>query len=107
MSIDYAAACQTAASRQGLDPLTDALKVAGIRYDVEQTGGFCMVVTVRNESGVVAAICDGEDTPEPSRPVWLTCFYPGDTWTGGGEPEDERTTGVYAAIRRLVEHAAA
>jgi hypothetical protein len=48
--VSYDRACRRAATQQGLDPLTVAatarkleLTGAGVKYDVEQTGGFTMV----------------------------------------------------------------
>ena len=42
----YADACDAAATQQGLDPITDVLRGAGIPHTVDQTGGFCMCVNV-------------------------------------------------------------
>ena len=42
----YAEGCAHAATAQGLDPITEALRAAGIPHRVDQTGGFCMVVRV-------------------------------------------------------------
>ena len=44
--MDYGAACDFHATAQGLDPITEALRAAGIPYAVDQTGGFCMLVRV-------------------------------------------------------------
>lgn len=41
--MDYDETCKAAATRQGLDPITERLKTERIDYTVEQTGGFCMV----------------------------------------------------------------
>ena len=76
--LNYSAACQLAAERQGLVPVMEALDGAGIAYDLLQTGGFCMVVEVRrdnagrerlwatNEQGniLVASYLDDEDGNE-------------------------------------------
>lgn len=42
----YDAACESATTGQGLDPLTALLDEHDVSYWVEQTGGFCMVVMV-------------------------------------------------------------
>lgn len=55
MPMDYGRACREAATRQGLDPLTEALTRAGIAHDVEQTGGFTMVVTIPGNGRTLAA----------------------------------------------------
>lgn len=84
---DYDADCRTAATRQGLDPLTEALAAANVPHTVEQTGGFCMAVVVpAADGGTYAAI---SDHPEP-RP-WAVGFYPGDTWTEGLSADDDVT----------------
>ena len=44
--MDYGAACAHHATAQGLDPITEALRAAGIPHAVDQTGGFCMLVNV-------------------------------------------------------------
>ncbi len=41
MTIDYERNCREAASRQGLDPLSE-LETLGYDYGVDQTGGYCM-----------------------------------------------------------------
>lgn len=47
----YTQACEDAATRQGLDPITDALRAAGIPHVVDQTGGFTMCVHVPLDEG--------------------------------------------------------
>ena len=48
----YEEACIEATTHQGLDPIVDTLRAAGIPHAVDQTGGFCMVVNVPlNEGG--------------------------------------------------------
>lgn len=47
----YADACANATSAQGLDPVIDALTLAGVPVEVWQTGGFCMVAAVRDIEG--------------------------------------------------------
>ena len=46
---NYVQACRRAATAQGLDPIVAALADAEIVSECVQTGGFCMVVEVRNE----------------------------------------------------------
>lgn len=100
MTLDYDSACAEAATRQGLDPLTEALTKAGVTHGVEQTGGFTMVVTVKTHTGVWAVIADGTE-PNP----FLMAFYPGDTWADGGEEQmatPDLTVGQVVAHARLV-----
>lgn len=61
----YAEACRKAATDQGLDPATEALRAAGVEHEVAQTGGFCMVVEIPTGHGeaylgvTAAAMYDG------------------------------------------------
>ncbi len=43
---DYDQACKQAATNQGLDPIGALLTEAGIPWNLEQTGGFVMVINV-------------------------------------------------------------
>lgn len=82
----YDEACAAAATNQGLDPITEALTAAGITHEVEQTGGFTMVVTVNVPTGVVALTHDGEGDAD-----YLLGYYPGTMWQDGeydGEYDD-------------------
>lgn len=81
----YAARCAEAATRQGLDPVVGALSAVGIECDVEQTGGFTMVVTVRHPGGVVAVIDDGG---------YLVGAYPGTAWDDGDSDLASHTFGL-------------
>lgn len=49
--MSYEDACKAATTQQGLDPMTRHLREAGIPAVVEQTGGFCMVLTVYLNEG--------------------------------------------------------
>ena len=80
MAMDYEAACRKAATDQGLDPLTAALGAAGVGFAVEQTGGFCMAVTVPAEDGTWAVTDDG---------CWYLGWYQGDAWSESGFPDHE------------------
>lgn len=54
----YDAACEAAATGQGLDPLTALLDENDVGYWVEQTGGFCMVVMVPiSPAGATGVLC--------------------------------------------------
>lgn len=46
MTTTYAEACEWHATEQGLDPIAEELRAAGIPHTVDQTGGFCMLVRV-------------------------------------------------------------
>lgn len=76
--MNYDDACKAATTRQGLDPVIAALDAAGVRFTVEQTGGFCMVVTVPAPDGTYALTVD---TPG----LVLRGFFPGDAWQETGE----------------------
>jgi len=78
--MDYDAACRDAATRQGLDPITEALGDAGVAHAVEQTGGFCMVVTVPEPDGTYAI------TAEEDGSVYR-CWFPGTSWHDGAETD--------------------
>lgn len=81
---DYEQACIDAATRQGLDPITAALDEAGVLYAVEQTGGFCMVVTINQPDGTF--VMTAEDDGQVLR-GWFT----GSTWHDGpAEDSDDR-----------------
>lgn len=83
---DYDKSCAVAVLRQGLAPAVEALKSARITYEVEQTGGFTMVVTVKAPTGIYA-ITASDDAPGESEARYLLGFYPGTTWEDG-EHED-------------------
>ncbi len=73
--MDYDAACKQATTNQGLDPVIAKLEAARIIHGLEQTGGFCMVVTVPiGERGTLAITDDGG---------LYASFFPGDTWREG------------------------
>jgi hypothetical protein len=57
-TLTYTDRCVAAATAQGLDPVVDALTAAGLPVELEQTGGFTMVATVRSLSGVVTVTDD-------------------------------------------------
>lgn len=66
------ASLDTYATDQGLDPITEALRAAGIPHTVEQTGGNCMGVKVPLDEGatshvflVNASFVMGEDDCSP------------------------------------------
>lgn len=80
MVFDYEGACTRATTRQGLDPMVEALTAAGVTHAVEQTGGFCMVVTVTHPTGTWGVVDDGG---------WYAVWYPDDTWHTGEADIDE------------------
>ena len=59
VGVVYDDQCRYAATRQGLDPLADALRAAGVEFNIEQTGGFTMVLTARTALGVFTMTDDG------------------------------------------------
>ena len=59
---DYDELERQAATAQGLDPVVDAMKAAGLPVVVEQTGGFTMVATVYAEDrSYMGVVCEGDD----------------------------------------------
>ena len=101
----YAAACERAATNQGLDPLTALLNRHGIPHVVEQTGGFTMVVRVtigdagdgdRSSDGPGGHICINADGAP-----WLACFYPQDEWYQAGDSTDDRELSDSALIEMI------
>ena len=83
MALDYDAACAAAATRQGLDPVTTMLDTNRIGHAVEQTGGFCMVVTIPARNGGTLAVT--QDGPDDA--PYLMGFFPGETWRDGSGEE--------------------
>lgn len=69
---DYFTVCAEAATRQGLDPMTERLQMEGIEHFVEQTGGFVMVITVRRDTGCFGIARDGD--------AWMVAWYEGDAF---------------------------
>jgi hypothetical protein len=53
---DYDDACRNAASAQGLDPIMNRLRRAGIEFTLEQTGGWVMVVYVSLGNGFTVGL---------------------------------------------------
>jgi hypothetical protein len=49
--MNYDEACAAATADQGLQPIIDTLTAAGLPHQVEQTGGFCMVVVIPLDEG--------------------------------------------------------
>jgi hypothetical protein len=89
---NYEGACERAATDQGLDPLTEAANArklelgnAGVRYGVEQTGGFTMVATfyIGDEESGDAVTCTNEGT-------WIVVCQPTECWLEGGAYNDPR-----------------
>jgi hypothetical protein len=94
---DYERRCQAAATAQGLDPLTEALSAAGIEHAVEQTGGFCMVVTVTARGCVLAMTQDGAVEP------WLLGLYTAKQWAGEGDTDGPFLEATAPTVGHLVE----
>jgi hypothetical protein len=84
----YDAACKQATTSQGLDPVVARLEAERLVVDVEQTGGFTMVATVKVPAGTVGITADSDD----DRP-YLVAFYPGQDWDQG-EQEREWKAGL-------------
>lgn len=92
-TLSYSERCKLATTAQGLDPVVDALTAAGLPVEVEQTGGFNMVATVRAPGVVVGIIDDATG--------YLACVYWGDAWDEGGEAEAQSEN---LTLDQLVEY---
>jgi hypothetical protein len=77
---EYDRAVERATREQGLVPLANALRREGVRFDIEQTGGFVMALVVPIDQGNVVASKDVG---------WVVYFYPGPAWHEGGEGEEK------------------
>jgi hypothetical protein len=78
----YTDACQAAATHQGLDAATQRLTAERITHEVEQTGGFCMVLVIPVGDGHVCVTyepLDADHNPDGA-PPWFTCHYPHGDW---------------------------
>jgi hypothetical protein len=78
----YEANCTDATTRQGLDPMVARLTREGIEHQVEQTGGFTMVLTVTTRGGIVGVTFD-PNAYDPQPNSWIVGYYPGETWLTG------------------------
>lgn len=99
--MDYDLACNSAATNQGLDPVIAALSAAGIPHDLEQTGGFVMVITVQAPTGTYAITASETEADQ-----YVLGFYPGTTWTTGPHEDidyaDEPLEPVVARIKEAL-----
>jgi hypothetical protein len=71
----YADACRRATTAQGLDPIIGALAAAGVVHDVEQTGGFCMMVRVPTPRSHHFGITVTEQSGTDRSGHWLVVRY--------------------------------
>lgn len=95
--MNYDEKCAAATKAQGLEPVMDALEEARVVHGVEQTGGFCMAVTVPQLGGTWAIVKDG---------AYICVWYPGDTWREGPaedgvEHEAESLEELVALVRAV------
>jgi len=80
-----------------LTPLQDALRAHGIDSEIEQTGGFCMVLVARDvRLGPNGAVCATRETE--IGPI-LVCAY---TDWFGDDPDDGRVLGTAKNINSAV-----
>jgi hypothetical protein len=88
----YAEACDAAATAQGLDPAEAALREhieALPDVGVEQTGGFCMVLTVTDPRDPTRIFTiTSEETDDAGEPLYLVINQPQTTWAGDEEHDD-------------------
>ena len=102
--ISYDVACTRYASDQGLDPIGTILTLSGIRWELWQTGGFCMVIWVAHDN--------------PAYYLWITdadgWITEADDWamiglyeTDADDSEPVETWGedgyIYAPLNQLVD----
>lgn len=73
---DYRERCLSAAKVQGLDRLADALLFEGYGCELEQTGGFCMVLAIYGAEDTVTVV-SGEGVDD-----YTLCRYTLHGWTG-------------------------
>ena len=76
---DYELACRVAARNQGLNPIQAALKKEKINFELEQTGGFTMVVTVTLNDDLYAITRDAGE--------YIFCRYAAKDWNEGSAEE--------------------
>lgn len=82
----YEETCKRAATNQGFDPIMETLAAAGVEYSLDQTGGFCMAVSVPVPGG--AYVFGSDFTLEGQGHVDMG-FFPGASWYDGENyPED-------------------
>lgn len=97
--MNYDEACTEATTDQGLDQVIKALEDAGISPGLEQTGGFCMVVTVAHDNGTWAITNENHKVRDEPLVGW----YPADSWTECVEAEFDFTAHSLAAMVALVK----
>lgn len=71
---EYDGACRHAATAQGLDEATAALRLCGLDAIAAQTGGFCMVLTVYGADDWWIGVTAADDAPA----FFWVCVYTGD-----------------------------
>ncbi len=79
----YNARCEAASRDEKFHILSPALAHAGIEHQIEQTGGFCMVLSVAHPTGTYTVTLS-DDEPDAFLCVW----HPGDTWQTGEYADD-------------------
>lgn len=71
---EYDDACRRAATAQGLDEATAALRLCGLDAIAAQTGGFCMVLTAYGADEWWIGVTADDDNPAR----WCVCVYTDD-----------------------------
>lgn len=87
--MNYAETCQAYAEGQGLKPMMDALTEKSIEWDLWQSGGFCMVLIVKQDSSVDGYLGDWGITWGGPDDGWIVCWYQGGT--DEEQPNDQPT----------------
>jgi hypothetical protein len=79
---NYGEECLSAAKTQGLDLLANDLLWEGYGTELEQTGGFCMVLAIYTADDIVTVI-SGQGVDD-----YTLCRYHLNDWTGenSGDP---------------------
>jgi hypothetical protein len=88
---EYPESYRRAAADQGLCPLLEVLDQHPEPWALEQTGGWCMAVTIPNQDGTLAMIYDVN--------AWLAVQYPGNSWHDGeAEPHEGQSFDTLADL---------
>ena len=98
----YANACVSIPLEEGLTEIQEKLAKLGIKSEVEQTGGMCMVLFVQKDEKLIAISRDG-DLFYVGSYADEDAFYDGDEESDFKIYEDVNEKTVHAVIDRIVE----
>lgn len=95
----YDGRCEAASRDEKFHILSPALSAAAIGHQIEQTGGFCMVLTVAHPEGTYTVTLSDDHADQ-----FLIVWHPGDSWQTGDysdEPTPEWTLPIEAVFDLL------